>query len=47
MNELETLRSLLQAAMASENYNKARQYMYLIECIEEEGEVEDSPEVED
>ncbi len=40
--EKETLRDLLQAAMNAEKYNKARQYMYLIETIEE-GDEDESP----
>jgi hypothetical protein len=47
MNELETLRSLLAAAMSAENYDKARQYMYLIESIEEGEEEDEAPEMED
>lgn len=46
MNEIETLRKFLQAAMAEENYEKARQYMYLIEFIEDGGEDEDEAEEE-
>lgn len=47
MNELETLRGLLQAAMDQENYEKARQYMYLIETIEEGEDEVEMPEMED
>jgi hypothetical protein len=32
-NEVETLRGFLSVAMAEEKYEKARQYMYLIEYI--------------
>lgn len=45
MNEIETLRKFLQAAMADENYEKARQYMYLIEYLEDKGEEEDEEEM--
>lgn len=46
-NELKTLRKFLQAAMADENYETARQYMYLIEYLEGKGEGEDEDEMED
>lgn len=47
MNELETLRGFLQAAMDKGDYDRARQYMYLIESLEEGDDEEDDMYMQD
>lgn len=37
-DDIATLRNMLARAMANENYTRARQFMNLLESIEDEGE---------
>jgi hypothetical protein len=37
MNEIETLRAMMQKHMEAEKYETARQYLYLIERLTETG----------
>lgn len=37
MNEIDTLRAMMQKHMMAENYETARQYLYLIEHLTENG----------